>query len=384
MTLVYSVGINATVGTTTIKVESASVSLDEARAPYADATFVTPYTEALASALDPRNQPRVNLVLRQNFIGSKTLGDLSAVFPNPQTLAAISTAWAGKTLSQVGDLYRVVWNPPGSYLPTTVRTLDLTVRSRQVDHLAATITVRATSDEPLLTDYALLRSTPVMPDSYSVVDAVKLVLRTVLPGAVLVATGATGTVLPESAVWRPGVSGWEYLSPLTSSKGLRLWCDEHRIWYLGDPLTAAWPAQGGTSLSVQGFSTTAWSADDAINLDDGLWFDGVVVAYRWTPDAGGTSQVAYDYAGLTSARNVLTIERNDTPYPGPGEASARLGKVRQLGRVIGGTRAADYTVGPGGAATYRGSATNTLSGKVAAVVWDFPDGGMSVRTRNMT
>jgi hypothetical protein len=134
---------------------------------------------------------------------------------------------------------------------------------------------------------------------------------------------------------------------------------------------------------VEGAGANAYDADDSVNLDDGIWYDAVIVTYRWNPYGGGATQVAYDVAGPAAPLNVMSVMRDDTPYPGPGEAAARLGKVSKLGRVISGTARANYQAGPRGAASWHSSPTDNLTGSIAAVRWTFPDGAMAVRTRDM-
>jgi hypothetical protein len=387
--------IRATVAGIAVPIIESNVTLDETRAPYAVADFTVPFTEELADLLDPRTGARVSIIMQQSFRGSETLGDISATLSPTDTLGDLSAAWAGMDLADLTTLWSHLWNPGGAlddahYLQS--RTFDLSIRARDIDHLASTVRVRATSDESILTGYALLRDNPAMPDSYAVEDAVRLVLRTVLPGASLIVDAPTAPVEPEAAIWAPGRGAWEYLSPLTASQGLRLWCDEHRTWRLGNPAVADWPGAQSFRLVVEQpdypwpDENNATTVEDTVSLDDGLWFDGVVVTYRWTPwtvDGTGTPQVAYDVAGPSDARNVMSVDLRDTPYPGPGEAAARLAKVSQLGRVISGTTRSDFRVGPRSLVAYHSSSTNNLTGWLAAVSWSLPDGTMRIRMRDM-
>jgi hypothetical protein len=383
--------IQAAVAGTAVEVTDASVSLDETRAPYAVADFTVPYTEDAADLLDPRTGPRVHLTMQQAFMGAGTLADLTAAAAPGGTIADLSARWSGMNLGDITETLATPWNSVAPTTSTDTRRLNLTIRSRDVNHRDATIRVRATSDEAILTAYALMRDAPVMPDSYDVADAVRLVLRTVIPGAVLVVDGVTGDVEPEAAVWNPGKGAWDYLSPLIASHGLRLWCDENRTFYLGDPTTATWPSQRAVALSTED-AIAPWlintiDASDGVDLDSGLWFDGCVVTYRWTPwtEAGtGTPQIAHDVAGPSNATSVLAIDRSDTPYPGPGEAAARLSKVEQLGRVITGTRVSDFMTGPRALASFHTSATNNLTGYVTSVQWSFPEGTCTLRPRDMS
>lgn len=376
--------VRASVAGTALDVTDATVTLDEGVAPYAVATFTVPFTLDTADLVDPRNDPRVGIILQQTFTGSDTLGDISDQFGGAVTIAQLSTLWSGLDLYQIGETLRQPWNAT-PYIQTQTRTLDLGIRSRSIDHAAGTISITATSDEARLTDYALLRDTPIMPDSYSVADAVRLVLRTAIPGAVLDTSGAIGTVEYEAAIWQPGQTAWSYLSPLTASQNLRLWCDEHRVWHLEHPedVVTSYPV----ALKIEtGFGDgTAITIDDSIDRDNGLWFDGCVITYKWTPFGGGSQEVAYDVAGDASSSKVMSLTL-DTPYPGPGEAAARLAKVTQLGWVIQGTRVSDFLVSPAALVSVHIAASPPTNyvGQVSAVSWSLPGGEMTLRTRDLS
>lgn len=385
-------GIRASVDGTPLDIIDATVTLDETVAPYAVADLTIPYREDVADLVDPRGGVRMSVILSQTFRGSHTLGDITAQIGPGAHISDLSTLYSGLTLAGVTAMYDTPWNVPNNQ-PTQFRILDLSVRSRNVDHRAGTIRVRATSDESLLIAYALMRSTPVMPDSYNVVDAVQLVLRTVIPGASLVVMGATGNVQPEAAIWNPGKGAWSYLEPLLSSQGLKLWCDEHRTWYLENPQTASWWMLPAYQLSIDApgspfaASDNGITASDLVDLDDGLWYDGCVITYRWTPwtpTGNGTPQVAYDIAGPATATKVLAVERTDTPYPGPGEAAARLAKVSRLGQVIAGSAVSDFTATPRAVFAFHSSPTDNPTGRLSAVTWTLPDGTMQIRTRDIT
>lgn len=62
---------------------------------------------------------------------------------------------------------------------------------------------------------------------------------------------------PESLVWESGVTAWEFLTPLLSAAGLRLFCDELRRWHLVNDDTYTVP---GT------LTLTTSTVEDRINL----------------------------------------------------------------------------------------------------------------------
>ncbi|WP_067197174.1 hypothetical protein [Microbacterium sp. XT11] len=188
---------------------------------------------------------------------------------------------------------------------------------------------------------------------------------------------ATPERLPEIFNWNPGQSLWDFLTPLVESSGLRLWCDESRLWRLSGP---------GDVLDVP--SISAQSGDngnmldgtDELSRDGDEWADGVVIHHRWT-DGTGKTREAYDIAGTSG--KVLTVER-DSAYPGPGAAAYTLQRIRGRGRTQTlqllkntGARpnALTYSTTPG---------SPTLYGRATAVTLDLQSGVVDVTTRDNT
>jgi hypothetical protein len=120
-------------------------------------------------------------------------------------------------------------------------------------------------------------------------------------GYTYVATGAAhvsaSTRVPkvERAVelydWNPGVSAWDFLQPLISLAGFRLFCDEARVWRLIDPAT--YTVSGVVTLEPGNLT----DGIDTIERDAAEVFaTGVIVRYTWR-DVTGISKTAYDVAG---------------------------------------------------------------------------------------
>jgi hypothetical protein len=130
---------------------------------------------------------------------------------------------------------------------------------------------------------------------------------------------------PESLIWRQGVSAWDFLMPLVTGAGYRLYCDYINRWYLVDPttrtVTGTVTADAGNIVRI---------TDTVDRNDSDTFATGVVLKYMWT-DAIGAERVAYDTAGTTS--KVHFVEYPDTPFPGPGAAAAMLAKRDGTGQV---------------------------------------------------
>lgn len=183
------------------------------------------------------------------------------------------------------------------------------------------------------------------------------------------------TITPESAVWGPGVSAWDYVSPLVQAAGMRLWCDEMRQWRL-EP--AGLPTGVTTTLSD---SENAIEIDFTTDRDDELWFDAATVKYEWT-DSGGLRQVAYDTYATTGWTKSETFSYA-RPYPGPGAAQALVERALRLGRDFEATAVNDYTAYPGNALVIQRTGSPNQGGFVRAVNWSFPSNEMRVQTRGM-
>lgn len=372
-----SVLLSAQVGTAHLEPaedSTAVLSLDEGRVPFGRVELTVPYDPATVGVLDPRDDPRLIVHLERRFSGSDPVSVLSAEFAGKKA-SDVSAAWAGLRAADITGRYGHPWNAFG-FRATQRRRMDLSIRSRRVDHAAGTVALVAATDEALLQDYALLSATPISPSVLTVRGAVELALSRAVPGAVLPGAEGAQTITAESAVWQPGVSAWDYLSSLTASAGLRLWCDEARVWHLAAPETIITPGQ--VSLAADQ-SVTA--ATDTISRDESLWADGVVVTYTWT-DASNVRQVRHDVAGDANASRVLHVELN-RPYPRAGEAAARLRKLRALGRVLDVEAVADPSVYPAMAASLTVPGTPLQSGWVSSVTWRVPEDRMTVTTREL-
>jgi hypothetical protein len=180
---------------------------------------------------------------------------------------------------------------------------------------------------------------------------------------------------PELFVWKPGVTGWDLLEPLTSQAGFRLFCDELRVWRLVDP----------AEYVVDGFVVihdgNATDGTDTISREDAEVFaTGVVVTYLWE-DSTGTARVQYDTAGTPDKVVVIEYRR---PYPGPGAAAKILARRNGSGRVEDVTALVQWEATPGMVASITLPVTPNQSGKVDAVTFALDDTAlMDLATRGL-
>lgn len=252
------------------------------------------------------------------------------------------------------------------------RLFDLGVRSRTIDHRDDTLTVQLATDEALLQDYARVATTVYAPGYTTVRNAAAYALAQI--GASLQPGTADANIDADASQWRPGVTAWDYLSPMVQAGALRLWCDERRVWRLD---VANDLASGDIELTYTGNLT---SGADTISRD-AAWYDAVVIAYQWV-DPDGLQQVSYETASIPGWSRVLTVTR-ETPPPLNG-AAARLLAWCQQGRARSVTLTAisDYSIRPTQTCTVvLPNGTPYQYGAVSAVAWDYRTGEMDVRTR---
>lgn len=347
-----------------LAVTTARVTIDEEWSPYCQADLIVP----IADGVDPRQDARVRVWLEQHVRTRFRVAD--ATSQGTGTVSAI-TAWiAGRGLMGLTADLAEAYNT-GDHQPTR-RRFDLGVRSREVDLVAGTMQLSLASDEALLQDYRLLATTAWSPGSTGLRAIVNLVLGRVL-GSALVVGEPDGSVDAAATTWEPGQSAWDYLAPLVASAGLRLWCDEERLWQLG-------PKLSGTVPGLLVLTPLLKTATDVLARDE-TWHDGVIVRYRWT-DSGGASRVAYDIAGDSSSSRMLLVDR-DTRSPGAGAAAAMLAVIRARGRAIRSKAVSRYDVQLGQSARVDVAGAPVQAGTVSAVEWSLPADEMTVRTRDL-
>ncbi len=179
---------------------------------------------------------------------------------------------------------------------------------------------------------------------------------------------------PDSFVWAAGVTAWDFLSPLTSSVGLRLFCDEQRVWRLIDPATYTLPGV----LTVAGYNATE-GVDRIDREDPNVYCTGVVARYRWE-DADGIQREETDSAGEPG---LVLVWEFDRPYPGPGAAAAILSRRSGAGRVQQVTALASWGATPGTEAAITLPATVPQRGTLQEVTWNLATGLMSIGTSGL-
>ena len=180
----------------------------------------------------------------------------------------------------------------------------------------------------------------------------------------------------DAFTWDPGESLWDFVQPLVEASGLRLFCDSSRKWHLVDPAT--WSVAGTVTIA-QGSNVTV--ATDTISRNSDEWFDSVVIKYSWLNARSGLPSVRYDSAGSSGGKTLL-IEKTK-PFPGAGAAASFLTKAAGRGRVVDPEAISDYTAEPAKGLSVSLPSSPVQTGKVSAVTWRFPDGTMTIKSRDL-
>ena len=174
--------------------------------------------------------------------------------------------------------------------------------------------------------------------------------------------------------WKAGVNAFAFLAPLFQAAGLRLVCDEARVWTL-----RAEDYQAPGSLALRA-GVNIVDADDQISRDENVWYDAAVVVYTWIGTDGRTLTALDSYALTPTPSRVVKLERS-SPYPGPGLAAYTVRRAQQRGRAVTVTVPADWTARAEAPVQIVLGGAPTQIGTVTAVTFDLGEATMTVTSR---
>lgn len=359
----------------TVEPIDATVTLDENWSPFVQVRLQCPVVDtAQLAALDPRATRRGFITVRQEFGRLPILHDLSVLY-RPGPLAALSAAFG--TVGQVSTRLYSHWSTPGApYQEPKLRTFNLALRSRSINHEAGTVTLELASDEALLQDNAHVATAPHHVDATNLQAAVAYILSRI--GAVLYQAVAWAQLVPfDSAAnpWEPGESAWDWLAPILQKDNLRLWCDPQRRWWLSDVQT-----ERTTPPLVLTAAGEITRADDRISRDEGF-YTAVIVTY--THDGQKWYDLARLPESITGINQRIRRVTYDRPYPGPGAAQRLLRSLLGRARSITVRAVSDYLAEPGRTVQIELPSTPEQTGTVSAVTWSYPDDEMDVTFRGL-
>lgn len=366
---------------------SATVTLDESWSPYVRATLVCPippandipYNPDVLASIDPRPSPpkRVSVRLAGTDTDSRTLADLTVIYAG-KTLADLTTQFAGGTLADLTALFGDQFNGTTTPYLSTERTMDLMLRTRNLDYVAGTMTLELVSDELALQDIYRIETatgTFLPPVTTSLQTLVSWGLSFL--GAVL-QPGWSDAQVPSSAnLWDLGDSLWDFLDASIRANNLRLWCDERRRWYLTPTLTGASGAAVVRALTRM---------DDSLSRNDPAYGDAVAMVFEYV-DGAGVRQRSYRYDWVPgTAFPKMVVQQFNSPDPDPLGTAGGPYWLRQRsmtrGRVVALDAVSDYSVTPGQALTLTTTVTTVTGTMLSAVTWSLPQDTMTIRTRD--
>jgi hypothetical protein len=367
-----------------VNVKTARIQMDESWSPYIQASITAkapagttyPATGDYAY-LDPFYNTRLQIAVEENFGGSKTVADLTTQFKT-LTLAAVTTAYSGKTCAQLTALFFIAWNAAG-VISSIRRRFNLKIRSYQLNLASMEVSIEASSDESLLQDYGLVSTVPYEPNLSTVKKAVQYALG--LIGANLTEPAADATIDPDQTIWEPGTDAWSYVQPIVEAANLRLYCDEDRLWRLVNS-----PVNRSTTNTFT-YGTDIIDASQEASLD-GSWYSACVIEYRWTDPTTNTLMRAYDAYRDDTFPYIRTLRvQLDKKYPGAGGARAALLRQRSASVTQNVTAINDYTVTPGNIAStnfgayYSPKLPSDGTDRVKSVTWAWPTPEMQLSIR---
>ena len=352
--------------------------LDEGWAPYAAAEFVIPYSAARHAALDPHDAPRVVVEVARHWHGAFTLRELDILYAGV-TLDDLDADLVGLTLDDLTSLWGWEWE--AGWREPDVITADLGVRGRRTDYAAATITVRAASDELLVQDARVSTSRPVESLHQRILAVLALVGLT--SPRYQFDAGAEFTSLTADTL-ALSQDPWSYLTGWCSggSSPIRLWCDEQRVW------RTAWADDPPSTTKA--LSRVKAATDDTDR--DGEWCDAIVWVGKGTNSDGLPITDARTWpdplpAGPIRVR-VVEVDYGQQgaglPMPTYEELAARLARLQSQDRVLDVVAVIDPTIRPGMALETGAPSLPALDTVASRVEFAVPADEVTITTRSTT
>lgn len=316
-----------------LDVKGGAITLDAGAAPHVHADLtIGPVSEDVYEALDPRLSPRVRI-------------EVDAVI--------------GSTVQS--------------------RSFDLGVRARPLTYLDGDYGLSLDSDEAILTDIAPLADDAAPDAMVSGRDIVDYVLDFAIPGAAL-APGddfaIPGDADAEALIWRAGDTGMDFLQPLLEAVGLRLVCDEERVWTLR---SEDYTTPGNIVIRDL---VNLIDADETIDRDAGLWFDAAVTRYRWTDTAGVLHEALDAYTSATPPTKVKTFDKT-TVFRGTGFSSYAVRRAQGRGREVSATCVSDWRAKAEQALEFTLPVTPIQTGVAQSIRFDLTADEMTVTSRTV-
>jgi hypothetical protein len=295
-----------------------------------------------------------------------TLDDLSAAWGPTTTLDDLTAAWI------------IDWG--NGARPTDVVTADLVLRERTVNHAAATISLRATSDELLAQDAHAAVSRPVESLPGRLLELLAAGHVPLGPDPDFSAGAPFGAMPAQEVEWSQSI--WDAMSANAASVGLRLWVDEARVWRLGvpEPVPATFVDLAAVIDCTDQVNRDGDYADVLVWIGKGLNDEGLPITDTivWPPvlpvGPYRTAVVEHDYGQVGAG----------LPMPSGEELDARLTLLQSRAQVLQLLAPADPTIRPGVGVRTGAPSLPVTSSTVSRIEWAVPADTMTLTTRSTT
>lgn len=132
---------------------------------------------------------------------------------------------------------------------------------------------------------------------------------------------------PDALIWKAGQTALDFLHPIVQRFGLRLVCNEARVWTLR---AADYTAPG--ALTVR-YGVNMTEGEISISRDSELWFDARVTRYKWTT-SDGTQYERVDAFTLNTPPTKVSFLEVESAYPGPGRSEYAVERAQGRGREV--------------------------------------------------
>lgn len=359
-----------------LDVRSIDVQMDEEWIPYVQSRVVCPLGDGSITAIDPQaSDVWVSVTATRLFGRTDRLSDVGRRYRD-RTLGDITAQFRGKTLAALTRSMYHDFSGDGSARRADTRTFKLMLREVEVNRKAATVTLTLASGEARLNDWQHMSSQTDRAPGANMVAKLNWVLNLAgFPEGITYASGKnpTDAQIGDEALRAPGSSALEFVTGLTRQHGLMLWCDEDGKWHLAEDRSR----NDTRTLQSAGADRSVTEETTLRSRDEG-WVTAVMVVYTWQ------NVDHYDiYSPLAPNPERALILRYNRPYPGPGLAAQVFRQVRSRGRAMDLVAVSEYSgVNPGQTVKYI-SPRESVSGRLAAIRWQFPDDEMSIRLREV-
>lgn len=389
---------------------SVNVTVDETWAPYVQASVTVPMN-LLTQDIDPRDDVRIKLQLRQDFgdlifiyeLTDDFTGDVSAVTSafSPVLNASITRRYSkpwnifepSRPISYITGIYggdvsnitaaglSTVWRmskflqDSGTFNPepSTFFNADLGVRSIDYDYVAKEATIELASDEALAQDVHGYGD-DVMVQYFNLRDLINEALSFIFAE---LEPGTANEFYPfgynlEKYEVNVGNTLWDFIETVTTASGFRVYCDEQRRWYLVESTAVVGDLVLDDTDNITAFNKSL--------SRDTLWYNQAVIEYE-DPSAG-TIFDSY-YATGTGALRTFYQKKENMTFPGAGAAQAIVERSLTRGETYNVEAIANFDARPQQSLVVDITGEPLKTGVVQSITWSLPSARMSIDIRNL-